>query len=532
MKTGKKIIISNKENNSKLYQIIDNFTSVVSSTLGPGGKTVIIDKGDEVPHVTKDGVTVAESIHFTDPYADNIISLLKESARKTARDVGDGTTTSTLIAGELIKLGVTGLADKEVTNKREFFDGIMTYGNRIVEYLDDSKRLIIDDNDIVKNIIKISSNNDDKIVELLGDIVDEVGTDGLINVVNSDSNETTVSLTAGALIEGNNVTYPKTYVDARILLVEGALTDVSGIRNILSSTKDSPLIIIAKEFSPSVINTVNTNNNREATDVGLIIAEGFGKNRLDILNDLALITNSTVVSTDGSTVYLLRDFSTDYLGYAKEVTIAQRESIIVPSDDILELSKNEINENIKTLKEKLDGDNKDPGYIKTIKNRLSKYTKVATIKVGGVTEAEAIETKDRVDDAICAISSAVNGGVIPGGGIVLYEGAQKLKTQLNKRDDVSRSFILGARTMLIACTKPTRRIIENADIDFRVYVDRLNIGLPEVCTIDVINNKVVDAYETGIVDPVMSSINGVMNAMSIVKTVLNSSAFVLVDGDG
>jgi chaperonin GroEL len=528
MSRGKQIVIATKlDHADNLKKVIEDFTTTVTSTLGPGGRTVIIQNGDDIPHVTKDGATVAEAINFSDNFSQTVVSLLKESARRTAEEVGDGTTTSTLLSGKLIESGLHHLPSVE--NRRQFFAGINDYGSRLVDYLDDCKKIIVDDKKTIKNIINISSNSDEKIVTLLGDIVDNVGADGLINVEFADSNETTIQISDGASMESNSPIVEnkaKEYENPNLLLVEGAIHDVHIIKPALQffMTDGKPVVIIAKEFSAEVIRTVQINNSNGKINVCLVEAEGFGSNRTEILEDLSNITGATIISTDGSKEFLLRNFESKWLGIADKVIVSSRSTVIIPNPGLIEAQQQLIDLTISNLKDELKVSNIDEGVIRNIKRRLSKYTKVATIKVGGATHAEAIESKDRIDDSVCAISSAVNGGIIPGAGSVLYIASNKMLEQLNERTDITPDFKRGAKLILETCQCPIKTILTNAGLnpdDFKLDT------LEEDETIDVISGNRVDAYESGIIDPVMASKKAIVNAIAIAKTILNSSSFVI-----
>lgn len=536
MSVGKNILtLTDAETRDVIKEIVHNFTMTVASTLGPGGRTAIIyNKGDIVPHVTKDGSTVAESIHFDDNVKECIISLLKESARKTVEEVGDGTTTSTLLSGKLIELGLDAIP--KVLDRRQFFNGMNDYGSRLLGYIDDCKKIILDDKETIKNIIKIASNSDSKIVELLADIVDKIGSDGLINVEAVEQNDISINISEGASIDSINPmsemgTGIKEYKNPFILLVEDEITDIHKIESVLKyfATNKVPAIIIAKGFSNKVIQGIQTNNYKGVLNVGLVVAEGFGINRKEILSDLAVITMAEIVSTNGSTENLLRNFNESYLGTAEKVIITSRNTLLIPNNEILVASEELIGNTIKQLKSSLKEDDLNEGVIRNIKRRLSKYTKVATIMVGGITQAEAKESKDRIDDAVCAITSAVNGGIIPGAGSILYIAAKKLLDKLLLDETLDLDFVSGATTFLEACKYPIKTILANAGYqpkDFDLS------SLKEEQTIDVITGKVVNAYESGIIDPVMASIKSVENSLSIAKTLLNSSSLIIDNNYG
>jgi chaperonin GroEL len=201
--------------------------------------------------------------------------------------------------------------------------------------------------------------------------------------------------------------------------------------------------------------------------------------------------------------------------------------MLIPDKQVLKPAQEKIQATVEELKSIMKSSGTDEGIVRNVKRRLSKYTKVATVMVGGPTQGEAQETKDRVDDAVCAISSAINGGIIPGAGSVLYTAARKLSNNLEKEDS-DESFKAGAETLLATCRYPIKTILNNAGFNANLF-DLDSLGENE--TIDIIRGEKVDAYDSGIIDPVMASRNAIINAISIAKTFLNSSSFIIEEDE-
>jgi len=513
-----------------VIETVREFCDAVCSTLGPGGRTVIIANGDgDIPHVTKDGVTVSESIKYADATKQAIISLIKESARKTAIAVGDGTTTSTLLVKNMVIDGLTALNICDSTKAfLEFFDEAIS---DVVEYLEDTKTIINKDSDLLHSIITISSNNDQEVIELVNKAVKSAGVDGIINVETTDNLVSEVIITNGASLDTKVYTKTKSEkTDVNIVLIEGPVSDIYQIEQVLrqASVSKQPYIVIAKEFSADVQRVVDINRSRSFADITLAEAEGFSSYRLEILRDIASITGATILSIDGSTSTLVRDYSVIHNGLVEKAIIGPNELILFPFEDKI---TPEVEKLVKELKiayneVRLDA-NSAPGTH--LKRRLSKYSSVATIKVGGATQAEVIEKKDRVDDAVCAVSAAVNGGVLPGGGMALYYAGQFMKSKV--RDDMSFDAKSALSIVVNACVAPVQMLCSNAGIDWSKYADDPRFSDSETTVLDIDSLEIGDAFTLGIIDPALVAINAMINASSVTKTLIKSKVIIIPDNN-
>ncbi len=525
---GTNRIINNTE--EIIIETVLEFCNAVCSTLGPGGKNVIIVTGNSVPHVTKDGVTVSESIHYNDPAKEAIVSLIKESARKTATTVGDGTTTSTLLVGSLVMAGLQAL--QTVKSKKDFFDAFEMAIDDITEYLDNTKLMIEKDSELLKSVISISSNGDSEVIKLVSEAVKHAGADGIINVEATDEVTSTVVTTNGASLETRVLTNINAENEpSSVVLIDGAVKEVFEIEAILQSASKSkvPVIIIAKEFSENVIKVVNINNGRNMLRVVLAEAEGFATFRTEILKDIAYLTSADILSIDGSTQHSLKGFGTDNYGTVEKFIAGKNELILFPFEDKY---TEELDIKVALLKQEYNNVKLDPNSAPAthLKRRLSKYATVATIKVGGVTEAEVKEKKDRVDDSVCAVSAAVNGGVLPGGGMALYNAGKSLLA--NKQGtDMTGDEVAAIRIIVTACSAPIITLCSNAGVDWKDYCDKPELQDNENFVLDINELKVGDAFELGIIDPALVPINAILNAASVTKTLLKSKVIIIPDTD-
>ncbi len=514
--------------------VIDDFMNSVVSTLGPMGQTTIIENGSgNVPIVTKDGVTVSESIYYEDNLKLAIATLLKEASRKTSEEVGDGTTTSMLLACSLLEYSMS--MKPLINNFREYLEGISKAVDYVIEYLQEELVEIKMNSDELKAVINISSNNDVEITSTLTDITEKVGAHGIIDVKLSDNSVTSVNITDGAMIETAVMEYPMISgifeVDGQcdIVLVEGAIEDIPTIQNLLSYyTNKNTVVIIAKEFSKQVINTVRTNNQRGVVNIVLAISEGFGNSKLEILKDLAVITNNVIFSTDGSTELPLRNFSSKYVGHVKGVTVNSREIILYcdPDNTESEAAKARFEE-LNTVYNAYVSSSAitSSGEYNNLKMRMSKYVSLATINVGGITKAEATEKKDRYDDAVAAISAAVNNGVLPGGGASFLRAISIINSRM---DTFKGEELDGAKAIIEACTTPIKTLCSNSGFKVSAKVIE-EIKVVDNSSYNVITMKIVDAYEEGILDPALVLIKALDNASAVTRSIVNSNAFIIGD---
>jgi chaperonin GroEL len=535
--------ITQLSDNDFLVNTVKEFCEPVISTLGPGGCTVIIaDDDNPLPHVTKDGVTVAESIYFKDKRKQAIAALIKEAARKTATTVGDGTTTSIVLAEAMIIKGIEILAPTSkklpnpVTSKKEFFNGFDLAIEKVTDYLTDSSTSIAKDSKLLSSVVKISSNNDDRVVKTIMSAVKEAGADGIINVELHDGLTTEIDVKGGASLESKAIitgakiwervvgsNYP-----ICLILVASPLKHTHEIKQLILqlNTRTCPAILIAKEFSDEVVNTIVVNNQRKVTDIVLVEAEGFAKeSRMDILGDLSAIFDVPILSLDGSTGYFLNE----HIPYPCE---GLSKAIIRPTETILfrveGFISDEAQSRYNALKKEydefqtLEGD-KDLGTLRHLQRRMAKYNVVATIKVGASTKAEATEIKDRIDDSMCAIAAAVNGGIVQGGGMALVRASVLLDSL--DADKLTESEQAGYDLVQQVCLSPFKTLAKNVGI----------VALPETFNDDLLEEtnvydfkscQIVNWLEAGIIDPTLVSITALLNAASVAKTILKSNSII------
>jgi chaperonin GroEL len=519
------------KNTDLLIDAVNEFCGPVISTLGPGGCTVIItDPDSQLPHVTKDGVTVAESIFFKDPRKQAIAALIKESARKTANAVGDGTTTSVVLAKAMILDGMDKL--RSVKSKKEFFDGFDLAFEKIVDYLTESSIPITKDSELLESVVKISANGDEKVCKTIMSAVKAAGADGLVNVELHDELTTIVDIKGGSSLESTTFTLQgkrwEATDDIRLILISGALTRVYEIKDLViklssRSSTPTPTIIVAKEFSDEVVTTFMVNNRSRITDVALVEAEGFAReSRADLLEDLAAIFDIPIYSLDGSTGAPLSDYVAMPCEELSRAIIKGNETILFRANETL---THEAESRYKALKTeytemKTSSEVIDSGLLRHLQRRMAKYNVVATIKVGASTKAEAAESKDRIDDALSAITAAVNGGITQGGGMALARASYAATN--SDTSDLSIEGAIGYYLVLSCCLDPMITLAANSGI----VLEDINLEDKPDVVYNFRTGELVNWLDGGIIDPTLVPISALTNASSVAKTILKSNSII------
>lgn len=519
------------EHKEFLVETVKEFCGPIISTLGPGGCTVIIADSDKpLPHVTKDGVTVAESIFFIDQRKQAIASLIKEAARKTADTVGDGTTTSVVLAEAMILGGLGKL--KSVSSKKDFFDGFDLAFEKIIDFLKDSSVSITKDSTLLESVVKISANGDEKICKIIMSAVKEAGSDGLVNVELSEELKSSVEIRGGSSLESNAFipTNKRWEVSGNIelILVSGAIRENHEIKQILNNLNitNNSAVIIAKEFSDTVQSTVAINNQRKKINVALVEAEGFARvARMELLEDLSVIFGEPIYSTDGSTDLSLSEYVNAPCIELEKALITPSETVLFRASDVLSDTANRRYLTLKKEYNEMVADTTsvtDAGAMRHLQRRLAKYNVVATIKVGASTKAEAVETKDRIDDSLAAITAAVNGGIIQGGGMALYKASEEVENALHTlglKQDVNDGYLF----MAWCCKAPLKVLAHNAGI----LTDDIPFNdIKENEVYDFKDFVVIDYLTGGIIDPVLVPISALTNSSSVAKTILKSNSII------
>ena len=515
-----------KNARKNLMRGIDKLADAVVSTLGPNGRNVVIFKGiAEPPQSTKDGVTVARSILLDNPSEELGVLLIRQAAVTTGNKAGDGTTTSTLLAREIIKNGLTSLDNGENATKikREIDQATAL----VVKQLQNNVSEDISEEGQLEQIATISANNDVETGKLIAQAIDKVGLEGVVHIEESKTGDTYLETVEGMQFDRgfkspyfvtDNNTMQCVLDNPAVLVMDHKLNSVKELLPILEavSSQGKSLLIIAEDIDNEALATLIVNKMRGTINVCAVKAPEFGDRRKLVLEDIAITTGGKVF--DKQKGMKLDKFSWDWFGEARTATVTKEQTTIVDGKGGAEAIEARVEE-LQSQIEKAQ----TPYETEQLQGRLAKFVGgVAIIHVGGYTETEMLEKKDRVDDALHATKAAIEEGVVPGGGAALLYASSGLSAEST-----------GARIVLEACAKPFNQILINAGYDEvagRILADKLiNSGDGHWAGYDIKNEKVVNMKDAGIIDPTKVTRLALENAASVAGTVLLTECTITQD---
>ena len=487
---------------------VSKLTNAVSSTLGASGKCVILEDENGKPVITKDGVTVANSITLLKPLENIGATLIKEAAQRTVKDAGDGTTTATVLAQAILEE-----FDKhdQADSLRNIKDGINTAVTEVIKYLEKKRKKISGKK--IDQVATISANNDKALGKVIGEafrLVDETGV--VMMEVNEDP-ETTVELIEGVQYERplkslhfvtNKEKNTAELDNALVLIVESQIPNIRKIQGILEYViKNNKSLFIIADVDKQVVNALAMNKVKGNIKINIVDAPTFGISRKEVLNDLCAVTGATLINEDlGDDIDLIQP---EHLGSCKKVITNNEETIIQ-----VDISDNQQVQDIITNIESQIKETKNPNVIVRLEKRLAKLkAKVAIVKVGANSEVELKEKRDRVEDAICATKAAIKEGIVPGGGIALLNASQKLTPKS-----------IGEEVLYCAIKKPFEIILHNAGVDGYTNPEQEGKGL------DVVTGKTVDMVKAGIIDPLLVTKSALANAASVATTIMSTDCVI------
>jgi chaperonin GroEL len=519
-----KIIEFGPDARQKLVTGIDKIADAVVSTLGPNGRNVVISKPGQTPQSTKDGVTVAKSISLEDPTEELGVQMLKQAAIKTADKAGDGTTTSTLLAREIVKNGLKRLDDG--ANAVDIKRGIDAAVEQVVHHLTPFQQ-DISSQEQLEQVATISANNDETVGKLISQAMEKVGREGVVHIEESKTGETYLETVEGMQFNRgykspyfvtNNSTMSTTLDDCYILIADHTFTQVKELLPILESVSNTnkSLLIIAKDIDNEALATLIVNKMRGTLKVCAVKAPEFGDRQKLILDDIAVLTGGQVFTKEKG--MKLEKFSWEWFGEARVSTITKEKTTIVDGKG----EEDAIAARVEELAKQIDKAD-TPFEMERLQDRMSKFIGgVAIVHVGGNTETEMNERKDRVDDALNATKAAIEEGILPGGGVALARATQWVES--NGNDD----FNFGVEIVKMACKKPFEQILSNAGYN-SIAIDSLTKELDgdDWTGYDIKQDKMVDFKEAGIIDPFKVTRSALQNASSIAGTILLTEATVV-----
>lgn len=520
-----------QELKEKLLEGVKKLNNSVSSTLGPGGRTVLIRNEIGESNATKDGVTVAKAFHRLENDIEDIgAKLVRRVSMKCGDEAGDGTTTSVLLASTMIEEGLKAI--RQGSNPVEVKSGIDKSVSLIAEEL---KKMSIDvsSEDQIKQVATISANNDTEIGELIYSAIDKVGREGVITIEQSRTGETTLEAVEGMQF---NRGYASPYFiteqatmncnleDVIILIHDGKILSAQELIGVLSkaNSQSKSLLIVADDYGDEALATLVVNKMRGIVKVCAVKAPEYGDRKSLILEDMAIITGGQVISRERGLKLdkMQPNQLSEYLGHARTVTITREETTIVDgggSAEAIEKRAGELKKQIEKFQTFWEKEH--------VQQRLGKMVGgVAVISVGGYSEIEIKEKKDRVEDSMMATRAALAEGVIPGGGIALINAIEKMKSHTSNWD---ADHLLGFKIVEKACWSPFKKILENSGIENsqEVYVDiKTKKKEFENPTYDAKKREVVDAYKSGLIDPTKVTITALKNGASVAGTVLTTES--------
>jgi chaperonin GroEL len=523
-------VIFSSDARKELFKGLEITADAVSATLGPRGRCVLIQAQDESPIVTKDGVTVSKSINLKDPLKRMGAQLIREAASQTNDIAGDGTTTSTVLTYAMVKEGLK-LLEAGFSSK-ELCQGIESGTKTVIELLKGSSKQLTS-SDEVSQIATISANGDKVIGDLIAEAMDKVGHDGIITVEDAKGMNTSLDLVEGMQIDRgylspyfvtNSEKMHAAYSDAKVLLMENKLTTMRDLIPLLEKVMQArtPLLIIAEEVEGEALQGLVVNKLNANLPVVAIKSPGYGQHKEELLRDIAVLTGGKIVSAAAGVK--LSDIKMTDLGSLKKVVVDSKNTTLVAQSS----TKEAVEKHVAELKTQMQDITLTPDELTKLRVRIAKLASgVALIKVGGATEQEMIERKYRIEDALHATRAAVEEGIVPGGGMALFDVWSSL-TQNGKITEISP----GERIVLEACLAPIKKIAENAGQSKDVILNELKKLKSENTQIgyNAATDQYVNMMEQGVIDPVKVTRTALKNAASVATVFLSLDA-VIVEED-
>ena len=508
----------------RMLRGVDILNNAVKATLGPKGRNVVLDKSYGAPRITKDGVTVAKEIELEDKFENMGAQMVREVASKTSDIAGDGTTTATVLTASMIKEGLKLVAAG--MNPMDLRRGIDIAVTAVVKDIQRRAKKVQSSEEIAQ-VGTISANGDKTIGKMIADAMKKVGNEGVITVEEAKTAETELDVVEGMQFDRGYlspyfITNAEKMVaeleDAYVLIHEKKLSSLQPLLNILESIVQAgkPLLIVAEDIEGEALATLVVNKLRGGLKVAAVKAPGFGDRRKAMLEDIAVLTAGTMIAEDLG--IKLENVTLQMLGKAKRVRIEKENTTIIEGAG----KKQEIEGRIAQIKAQIEETKSDYDKEK-LQERLAKLAGgVAVIRVGGSTEVEVKEKKDRVDDAMHATKAAVEEGIVPGGGVALL----RAKAAVGKLSDENADVQAGINIVLRALEAPIRQIVENAGVEGSIVVGKITENKSQTYGFDAQTEQYVDMLSAGIVDPAKVVRVALQDAASVAGLMITTEAMV------
>lgn len=518
-------VVFSQEARRELFVGLSTTAEAVMCTLGPKGKTVLIQKEDNVPIITKDGVTVSKSINLKDPLKRMGSQLIQEAASRTNEIAGDGTTTATVLTHAMVKSGLKLL--EAGYSAQDLCVGIEHATRNALSHLSATAKQLTTVEEIAQ-IGTISANGDRNVGDLIASAMEKVGRDGIITVEDAKGMNTTLEIVEGMQFDRgylspyfvtNSEKMNVVFQDVKVLLTDKKISTLKELIPILEKTMHNrtPLLIIAEDVEGEALQGLVLNKLNANLQVVAIKAPGFGKHKDELLSDIAILTGAKLISS--STGLKLETATLQDLGTLKKVVVDAKASTLVAGGS----TKTAIEDRVKELKFQLSDLALTTEDVTKLKVRMAKLASgVAVIKVGGATELEMVERKYRIEDALNATRAATDEGIVPGGGMALFRALPLIKGD----EELSESVKAGVGIVVDACLAPIRRIVHNAGGNGDVVINELNRLGPEL-GYNAATSTYEDLITAGVIDPVKVTRTALKNAASVATTFLNLDAVIV-----
>ena len=508
----------------RMLRGVEILANAVKVTLGPKGRNVVIEKSFGAPRITKDGVTVAKEIELEDKFENMGAQMVREVAQKTNDEAGDGTTTATVLAHSIVKEGAKAVAAG--MNPMDLKRGIDIAVAAVIGDIKKRSKKVGSSAEI-EQVGTISSNGDNNVGKMIAQAMQKVGNEGVITVEEAKALETDVEIVEGMQFDRG---YLSPYFitnaekmlaeleDAYVLLHEKKLPGLQQLLPVLEAVVQSgkPLLIIAEDVEGEALATLVVNKLRGGLKVAAVKAPGFGDRRKAMLEDIAILTGGQLIAEDLG--IKLESVTVNMLGRAKKVVIEKEKTTIVDGAG----KKKDIEARVNQIKAQIEETTSDYDREK-LQERLAKLAGgVAVIRVGGATEVEVKERKDRVEDALNATRAAVEEGIVPGGGVALLRAKKAIGKLINDNADVQA----GINIVLKALETPLRQIAENSGMEGSIVVNKILENKSETFGFDAQNETYVDMIEKGIVDPAKVVRAALQDAASVAGLLVTTEAMV------
>ncbi len=518
---SKEIIFSDNARNA-LARGVEKLTDAVKVTMGPRGRNVLIQKSYGNPVLTKDGVSVAKEVELKDKLENMGAQLVKQVASNTADEAGDGTTTATVLANAIFSEGLRNITAG--ANPVEVKRGMDKACAAILENLKAASKVINGKQDIAQ-VATISANSDTAIGDMIAEAMERVGQDGVITVEEAKGISDELDVVEGMQFDRGYLSpYFITNTEKMIaeienpwlLLVDGKVSSLKDLLPVLEQVQKTarPLLIIAEDVEGEALSTLVVNKLRGILNISAVKAPGFGDRRKAMLQDIAILTNATVISEE--TGHTLEGANLSMLGQASRIVLDKDNTVIVNGAG----SKEAVNARIAEIKVQINATSSEYDKEK-LQERLAKLSGgVAVIKVGAATETEMKEKKDRVDDALSATKAAVEEGIIIGGGAALVRAASKVSLSLEGDQKI------GCEIILRAIKAPIKQIAKNAGYDAGVVVNAIETASSDTLGFNAATGEYVDMFAAGIIDPLKVARVALTNATSVASMLLTTEAAI------